>query len=846
MKEKIFSILKQIDKVYANPEACALPENVYFLNDRDILCTERTCGDSRFPYQMDGLNFWLNSSGKIYADEGNFMILKRFSPVDTPTVEFWGGIKEDEHYVPVSITGISKQMFEDVKRNVVFTPCAGYYIAQTPKCIFSLRAHVTSGKQLNFTISAINNTKEALEVYLASYLAPVLIYMTYELMWAWDPAKRFSQILDNGSCVIKKVFDPVEKFNTNYGVITKCVSKGEVLSDSTTAAQNDLLGGAGNSLSSATALKNGKYIKETPFVNHTDLAVYSNMIKFNISPGGEAEINYTLSVTDDEAEAYAMAEILPDMEKIEDDLKNQLEKDAVSLNSYDVNFGEFDFGKINNSVFNRFLKCIKKQAGICAFGKNYSGALLGVRDVFQQLTAALIFDSETARKKIIAALNYIMDNGRPPRQFSVVDIQKEIPVFDIRQFIDQGLWIVETLHKYLSTTNDYSILNEQCSYFTIIDEKAARYEKSQIKDTVLEHLIKITDYLVSNIDEETGCLKILFGDWNDAVCGMGASLDSSKEFGNGVSVMATLQMYKLLKEISQILSKVSGYDEKCAYYLALRDKIAAGLEEYALFDDDGRTHIVHGWGDKRSYYVGSLCDTDGAKRYSINSYSFWVISEMIKRNPEIKKSVLAAYDILDSKFGIKTFEPYFPKDMKGVGRIANITPGTNENACTYIHATTFSIMALFMMGEEKRAWEQILKIIPITHQKLNLSPFVMSNQYKYNEELGMDGESGNDWFTGSGAVLTRIIFEYALGVQAQTDGVRIALPTYVPTKNISMSANIKGIRMEYTYCNEGRGKRQYFVNGVLQNTVKDELSGYEVLQIGEDVFTKDVKVDIYD
>ena len=151
-----------------------------------------------------------------------------------------------------------------------------------------------------------------------------------------------------------------------------------------------------------------------------------------------------------------------------------------------------------------------------------------------------------------------------------------------------------------------------------------------------------------------------------------------------------------------------------------------------------------------------------------------------------------------------------------------------------------------MMGEEKRAWEQILKIIPITHQKLNLSPFVMSNQYKYNEELGMDGESGNDWFTGSGAVLTRIIFEYALGVQAQTDGVRIALPTYVPTKNISMSVNIKGIRMEYTYCNEGRGKRQYFVNGVLQNTVKDELSGYEVLQIGEDVFTKDVKVDIYD
>jgi len=846
LKDKILSILDEINKVYENPQKCALPENVYFLNDRDILCTQRSCGDSRFPYQMDGLNFWLNSSGKIYADEGNFMILKRFTPLDTPTVEFWGGIREGDYYVPVSVTGISKQMFEDVRRNVVFTPCAGYYIAETSKCIFSLRANITTQKQLNFTLSAINKTEESLEVYLASYLAPVLIYMTYELMWAWDPAKRFSKILDNGSCVIKKVFDPVEKFSTNYGVITKCISKGNVLSDSTTAAQNDLLGGAGNSLSSAAALKNGKFLKETKFVNHTDLAMYANMVKFSIDSGEEALINYTLSVTDDKDKAYAYARIIPDMNQVEEDIKRQIEKDALTFNSYDVNFGELSVGGIDNSVFNRFLKCIQKQAGICAFGKNYSGALLGVRDVFQQLTAALIFDSKTARNKIVSALNYIMDNGRPPRQFSVVNIKKEIPVFDIRQFIDQGLWIIETLHKYLSTTNDYSILSEECSYFTIIDEKAARYERSSVKDSVLEHLLKITDYLVSNIDEDTHCLKILFGDWNDAVCGMGASSDPSKEFGNGVSVMATLQMYKLLKEISEILSKVSGYDEKCSYYLALREKIALGLEKYALQNDEGRTHIVHGWGDNRSYYVGSLCDTDGAKRFSINSYSFWVISEMIKRNPKIKESILAAYDVLDSKFGIKTFEPYFPQNMEGVGRITNITPGTNENACTYIHATTFSIIALFMMGEAERAWEQIFKIIPLTHKKLNLSPFVMSNQYKHNEELGMDGESGNDWFTGSGAVLTRIIFEYALGVQAQIDGIKIVLPDFVPADHVNMSVNVKGSTMQYSYRNEGRGVRQYYVNGVLGQTHIDEMSGYSALFIPEELFTENNSIEIID
>ncbi len=846
MKEKILSILEEIKKVYENPADSKLPENVYFLNDRDILCTDRLCGDSRFPYQMDGLNFWLNSSGKIYADEGNFMILKRFTPLDTPTVEFWGGVKEGDNYVPSSITGISKQMFEDVKRNVVFTPGAGYYIAETPKCIFTLRANITSKKQLNFTASAINKTDENLEVYLASYLAPVLIYMTYELMWAWDPAKRFSKILDNGSCIIKKVFDPVEKFSTNYGVITKSVYASDVLSDSTTAAQNDLLGGAGNNLASAVALKKGEFIKETKFVNHTDLAMYANIVKFNLAPGDEAMINYTLLVTGNEEEAEKLANDVLDIEAVENEITAQMTRDFESLNSYKIKFGSLDIDGVNNNVFNRFLECIKKQAGICAFGKNYSGALLGVRDVFQQLTAALIFDPKTSRKKIIAALNYIMDNGRPPRQFSVVDIDKEIPVFDIRQFIDQGLWIIETLHKYLSTTNDYSILSEECSYFSIVDEKSASYKKSELKDSVLQHLIRITDYLVSNICEDTGCLKILFGDWNDAVCGMGASLDPSKEFGNGVSVMATLQMYKLLKEMTEILGHIGEYTDKAKEYARVRDKIGIGLETNAIFDDNGRTHIVHGWGDNRSYYVGSLCDTDGAKRYSINSYSFWAISEMIKRNPAIKDSILAAYDVLDSKFGLKTFEPFFPKDMKGVGRISNITPGTNENACTYIHATTFSIMALFIMGEEERAWQQIRKIIPITHTKLNLSPFVMSNQYKYNEELGMDGEAGNDWFTGSGAVLTRIIFEYALGVQAQIDGLKIILPDYVPTDKIDMSVNVKGCHLEYSYRKVAKGERQYFVNGKLWEASIDEMSGYKYIIIPEDAFNQDIKIEIFD
>lgn len=105
-----------------------------------------------------------------------------------------------------------------------------------------------------------------------------------------------------------------------------------------------------------------------------------------------------------------------------------------------------------------------------------------------------------------------------------------------------------------------------------------------------------------------------------------------------------------------------------------------------------------------------MCDSDGKKRYGVNAYSFWCISEMIQRNPLMKKDILKAYNILDSKYGIETFEPYFPADMKGVGRIVDLTPGTYENSCAYIHATMFAVMALFKIGEPKRAWEQIKKL----------------------------------------------------------------------------------------------------------------------------------------
>lgn len=475
----------------------------------------------------------------------------------------------------------------------------------------------------------------------------------------------------------------------------------------------------------------------------------------------------------------------------------------------------------------------------------YAGDLLGVRDVFQQLTSALMWNPKDARRQIVMALNFIMENGRAPRQFSVPPKEDVMPTFDIRQFIDQGLWITETLHKYLSWTGDFTILNEKCSYYKIIDEKKAQYRKSDCTDTVLEHLIKIMGYLISNIDDRTGCLKILYGDWNDALCGLGESL-KGEEFGSGVSVMATLQMYKALKDMTEILEALGGYEELCRTYAEIRDRISEGLEKYAKQKDGDRTHLIHGWGDEGRYLVGSLCDTDGKCRYSVNPYSFWVISGMIERSPLMKKDILKAYDILDSKYGIKTFEPYFHEDMKGVGRIVTLTPGTHENSCAYIHATMFAVMALFELGEPKRAWEQIKKAIPITHASVSKTPFVMPNSYCHNEEYCIDGESAGDWYTGSGAVLMRRIIEYAFGIQAAPQGIKIAVPHYMPSDLMEMKFNIKGSTVDFSYKNTASGRRTYLVNGAEQSVSMNAVSGEKFIFIDNTELIKQMKIQVID
>ena len=803
-KNEILSLTQKVKALKKGKENI-LPGNSYFLDKDEILCYPRKVGDSRYPYYNDGLVLFAHSEGYLDCVEGDFNIFKCAHYNEDANIAFFAGEKIDEYFFPISVTGAAHQLFEiGVTRYTVFTPVCAYYITETSNAIYAIRTYVDDNKRLRFSIGVVNLADER-EIYLCSYFEPTLRENSLESFIS--RMNKYGQITSSGGYVIKNVR------SRNYCLAVRSMIKGNTICKYQTVAKNDFIGSKAGNLTNAAALKNGCVENTHTKVNTTEIPVVCDMVHFRLESNDYAEICYEMAVLLDENEAVCFANENCDFDTEEADLSEMRERENESFSNIDIDFESWYNDGVHYEVVNNFLRCVRRQVDLCALGKNYVGEMLGIRDVFQQLELSLIWQREKSRAQMVKVMNYILEDGRPPRQITLSVADLESPKMDLRPFIDQGFWIVSTFHTYLSYTDDFSILDEECGYYRA-ERTYGPISRSEQRDSILKHLIRIMEFLISNIDVDTGCVRALFGDWNDALDGLGKTRDKDKEFGSGVSVMATLQMYLSLTQMTEILNKIGGYEITVAEYKRLQDVVADGFIKYALVkDENGVARVAHGWGDKREYYVGSYCDYDGKSRVSLTANAFFAISGIVERFPECKEDIVKNIMSLDSRFGLLTFDKPFTPYAPEVGRISNITPGTYENACTYVHAGTFGVMALFLMGHPREAWDTLQKAMVISHSKVTMSTFVMPNSYCIDGEFDFDGESMGDWYTGSGAVLIKNVIKYGFGVEPTMDDVKIMPSAYFPAKNAQMKLNICNKAITVKYENRGQGRRQIFLSG---------------------------------
>ncbi len=785
-----------------------LPSAAYYLSNEELICFERKDGDGRFPYAYDGLTLWAYSSGTFKAEESMYNIFHYAKESKEPTLLFFVGQKTEEGYMPTSLTCQARQPQEKgVERFVIYSKQAAYYFAVTEAFIGVLRATVNDKKQMCFTLF-VQNKGEKFEGYTSAYFNPVMSDMQYEDFEAkWY--KRCSADEQGYFFSHTEYLSRELCLNHYLSIAREQKGEGAFTSSKSNFVGNDLI-------NCAPALFNGKFDREIHYTEFTETAIAGDIVKFALDKGEYFEISYIVTSANDEAAVKAEKESGVSTAAIDEYIERKAQSakaDEIAQNFY-MNFQNGEV--LNAELFNKFLNNVKYQVEFCSKSKNYAGAYIGIRDIFQQVEASLMWMPQFCRYKIVDALNYIDEGGRPPRQYSYPASKGVPPKMDLRAYIDQGVWIISTVYSYLCFTGDYSILDEECGYYKFKDTVV---ELSDKKSSVLRHLLDVMGFLLSNVDEETGCLKALYGDWNDALDGLGKTQKVGQAFGNGVSVMASLQLYRNCEEMTEILNRLEGYEAEVALYTKFRKTLKEGLEKHAIVEKDGLRKVLHGWGDDKSFFVGSFSDNDGKNRNGLTANAFWILSGMYKNDRGMVEDILSAYDALDSKYGLMTFEPYFALDNTKVGRISHLPQGTAENGATYIHATVFAIYSLFMVGQAKRAWEQIYKILPITHDFISTTPFVMPNSYIRNEEKNFDGQSMSDWFTGSGCVLMKALVKGAFGIEPTLDGVKICPATELPFEKSRMDILLKGARIHLEISADAK---EFYLNGKRVESRLDE------------------------
>ena len=781
-----------------------------------------TKGDSprgRFVYGEDGFTLWCQADGYIYASDGLHQLFSVTKEGEEPSIAFFLDVgKKIISLLPVPFLN------DGAQRHTMSAIHATYYFAEWEDVATIVRVTTSPTNQLLFSLF-VSFQEPRENCRLLTYCSP---YEKNELgksdedRW-FLTTKTTNKIQHNGlsrfplpPCSVT-VFEDPDRFTslTHQSLLRGYCSltPGITFQDyEITTSRKEFVGGNNRNLNNPVAFDRKHFPEQRVETVFNDKGIYSNAIFFEAGSNSALRLDYVYQRVLNPGEFESLASESINSVFLDKSIQKVVDENAATLNSLKIE-GSFDktYSAIDGQDFFPFLTTLQHQVAVCSKIKGYmqlaQRSLVGIRDVFQALEAYLYFAPEKAKEKILEGLSYTCPSGRCLRQY--------LPgssIADTREFIDQGLWVIKTVVEYIKVTGDRSILFEEAGYHEIIEDNPyiGAVKPAETYETVLLHLFRILGYLIKNINPKTQMLMALYGDWNDALDGLGFTDDKEKKFGTGTTVMGSLQLYQNCKDMIELLNFLElqeTHKEEIALYQDAKDKLYSGLVNNAILGCGKTVRVAHGFGDEAKYTVGGPEDPDGASRYGLTSNAYWIISGIhreakMKEGCDLLPSILSIYERLDDKYGLRTFDPAFDRGTEHwFGRIPRLPVGTAENGATYNHATLFGVWSLFQSGQSDAAWKQLEKLLPFTsiHKNYNLTPFVIPNSYIHNMGKGLDGESMNDWQTGSSNVLLKILIWYVFGFRPELDHLRIQPDPRSPLAQFSYSGIYQNKKINMSY-----------------------------------------------
>lgn len=892
-------IRKLVEATLAEPgrAARALGVGAWFLEDGRVLCLDRQQGDSRCPYGTDGFTLWVHASGRISANTGPYFLLLPSDDGQDPPAAAYVGFRRpsDRAYrslsaAPLPLTG-DEQLVR--RRYSVIGFDATYFVVETDDIRSVVRVFLDQdddGRSTIYWSQQIENlSAEALECYAAFYLNPFCrrqFYATSEDRWfkqiavekerveggrADDPTSASRPTTGQPGlpdfCI--QTNEDVSRFEsrTNRSRVRRAVrvtgppgtwgsgpnsglrfDPAHRIECEQTTSWRRFVGGARRSLGNAAFLRTGKLVDAVEVTAFDENAVVGDLCRVALPAGGSCETHHAWLCTGHDSDpprtVLSPTEVAAAAERA-----RQRTADGGQTR---LRLKGAPTSRLNAETLNRFVPFLQRQVAVCAQVRGYMqttpNSLIGFRDVLQALEGWLYDDPMTARTELLRVLEFVFPDGRCPRQY-LLPAEDGSAVGDLREFVDQGAWAVAAIHSYVRVTGDWGLLNEELGYHEPDPSSERLLRRHPLRNSVLHHLVAIVDYLARCRDPASGLVRMLYGDWNDAIDGLGLARDGRAEFGDGVSVMASLQFYKACEEAIELVKAIAPPDasELLRRFGGYRKETSEALLAHAVVSRNGERRLLHGWGDRREFTVGGFDDVDGVARDGLTSNAFWVLSGMLNADPTVRHDILAAFDRLDSRFGLKTFNPGFGPAAAVVGRISKLPVGSAENGAVYVHATAFAIAALFQMGEPRRAWEQIEKILPFTehHGGLTHSPFVLPNSYVDNPSLNLNGQSMNDWQTGSSNVLWKILVRQVAGFDPQFGVLRVTPANWAPFESFSFESRAHGVAVRISWRRGAAAEREFRVNGSKRDaTGTDPISGLPFFEISYNALARDETNDL--
>ena len=470
-------------------------------------------------------------------------------------------------------------------------------------------------------------------------------------------------------------------------------------------------------------------------------------------------------------------EVLANPEKILSDLDGVWQRNATSLAiktpepQVDRYFNIWSKYQLRNQ--SRYISALDK---------------VGYRDILQYCMGSVDFQPVYVRAAVAHTLKYQFPSGLGVRQYE----KFKGGGHDMRLYYDLALWIPDTLATYVKETGDRAYLDEQVPF---LDEKTLQPSETD-KGSVYEHAKRA----VTMVWEHTGyhgLCKIGYGDWNDALSGIGGE--------KGVSVWLSCACVYAAK-IMAALAEYMGKGDDVKLFTEIAKTMTGRINEHA-WDGQWYIYAINAQGEP----IGSSKSPEGKIHLNVNTWALFagIAAAVPGREAQVWKGI----EQLATPLGHILLKPsYTLPSRPSVGRIADMMPGMFENGSVYTHGEAFYLYALVTSGKSDQWLKELYYTLPS-----NLVPDISSGppQQQSNFSVGPDhvawGCNLFSNFTGSVGWYRRTI-ERIVGVVPEYAGLRIAPMPPASWKAYQVKKTFRGCQL---FIDFRRGKEfKVLVDGV--------------------------------